>query len=233
MSDKITQWIADLVAGKSFMDVGGLWGTKNEKISTAANAGAARTTMADIAPLGHSLWNDFDAHCARLGIHGYAKRQLDIVEPPQDVSGLRHDIVHCSGIIYHVPDPYRMLANLRRVAGEHLILTSMVVPEHIKNAQGRLAFPTDSAVFVPSMTEATRAIVATHFRERNISIDAITRPMTESWRWPDGTPNYGPWWWLMSPAYLCGLVKVAGFIIEDTCWSWADLSYSVLARRSD
>ncbi|MGH8233685.1 MAG: hypothetical protein ACREPU_05745 [Rhodanobacteraceae bacterium] len=233
MNDKKDQWIAELVAGKSFMDVGGLWGTKNEKVSVAVNAGAARTTMADIAPLGHALWNDFDARCARLGIHGYAKRHLDIVELAQEVAEVHHQIVHCSGIIYHVPDPYRMLANLRRVTDEHLILTSMVVPESIENAAGHLTFPRDRAVFVPSMTEATRAIVATHFRGHDVSIDAITRPMTENWRWPDGVPNYGPWWWLMSPDYLCGLLEVAGFGIEDTCWSWEGLSYSVLARRCD
>ena len=231
MSDKKDQWITERVAGKSFMDVGGLWGTTNEKVSVAAKAGAASTTMADIQPLDHSLWNDLDAHCARLGVDGYAKRCLDIVEPPQDFCELRHQIVHCSGIIYHVPDPYRMLANLRRVTDEHLILTSMVVPERIENAAGVITFPPDNAVFVPSITEATRAIVATHFREHGISIDAITQPLKEGWHWPADKPNYSPWWWLWSPAYLCGLVKVAGFAIEDTCWSWEGLSYSILARR--
>jgi hypothetical protein len=230
MNDKKNQWIAEAVAGKSFMDIGGLWGTINEKVSVAVKAGAARATMADIAPLDHALWRDFDARCASLGIDGYAKRRLDIVEPPQDVSELRHDVVHCSGIIYHVPDPYRMLANLRRVTGEHLILTSMVVPERIDNPGGSIAFPRDRAVFVPSMTDATRAIVARHFRDHNVSIDGITQPMTERWLWPDDTPNFGPWWWLMSPPYLCGLVEVAGFTIVDTCWSWEALSYSVLAR---
>ncbi|MEO8839534.1 MAG: hypothetical protein ABI351_12580 [Herbaspirillum sp.] len=64
-----------------------------------------------------------------------------MVEPPTDCSALVHEVVHCSGIIYHVPDPYRMLVNLRKLTAEHLILTSMVVPERIKNREGKMEFP--------------------------------------------------------------------------------------------
>jgi hypothetical protein len=164
MADKKDRWIETLSAGKSFMDVGGLWGTRNEKVSTALKAGARKATMADIAPLDHQLWRDFDEHCKQRGVTGYARTRLDVVEPPTDYSALVHDVVHCSGIIYHVPDPYRMLANLRKLAGEHLIITSMVVPERIKNRMGKLEFPADHAAFVPSLTETTRAIVAPSIR---------------------------------------------------------------------
>ncbi|MHB1058751.1 MAG: hypothetical protein ACYC0F_12820 [Rhodanobacter sp.] len=230
MSDKKDAWITRLVPGKSFMDVGGLWGTRNEKVSVALKAGATRATMADIAPLDHSLWRDFDNHCVQLGVGGYDKVRLDIVEPGNDAESLRHDVVHCSGIIYHLPDPYRMLANLRRIAGERLIITSMVVPEHIENAAGSLDFPADRAAFVPSLTEQTRAIVAEHFRQAGVSVGAITQPLDEAWLWPDGNPNFGPWWWLMSPPFLRGVATVAGFIVEDECWSWEGLSYSFLLR---
>lgn len=230
MSDKKDEWIRMLSPNKSFLDVGGLWGTKNEKVSVALRAGAAKATMADIAPLDHQLWKDFDLHCANLGVKGYGKIQLDIVEPGGDVRLLRHDVVHCSGIIYHLPDPYRMLANLRRVAVEHLIVTSMVVPEHISNRVGKLDFPADRAAFVPSLSETTRAIVAEHFNQAGVSIGAITQPLDEAWLWPDGSPNFGPWWWLMSPPFLRGLATVAGFTVEGECWSWEGLSYSLLLR---
>lgn len=232
MADKKDHWIETLARGKSFMDIGGLWGTRNEKVSVALKAGASKATMADIAPLDHALWSDFDAHCQRMNVSGYGRTQLDIVEPPADSAGLVHDVVHCSGIIYHVPDPYRMLANLRRLAGEHLILTSMVVPERIANGAGTLDFPADRATFVPSLRDSTRAIVAAHFDALGLSVAAINQPLDEAWRWPDGTPNYGPWWWLMSPAFLRGLLEVAGFAIEDECWSWEQRSYSFLARRT-
>lgn len=233
MHDQKDHWIDTLVAGKRFMDVGGLWGTRNEKVTRALQAGARTATMADIAPPGHQLWRDFDAHCQELGTHGYACVQLDIVEPPAEYAALIHDVVHCSGIIYHVPDPYRMLANLRRLTTGHLIITSMVVPERIANAAGTLEFPADRAVFVPSLRRRERAIVAAHFDRLELKVAAINIPLQEAWRWPDGTPNYGPWWWLMSPPYLRGLLQVAGFAIEDEGWTWEERSYSFLARRTD
>lgn len=233
MGDKKDAWIAALVPGKSFMDIGGLWGTLNEKVSVALRAGAAHATMADIAPLDHSLWRDFDARCMQLGVNGYDKIQLDIVEPGPATSSLRADVVHCSGIIYHLPDPFRMLTNLRRLTGSHLVLTSMVVPETIRNQAGTLTFPPDTATFVPALTEATRAVVGEHFRNAGISIGAITQPLEEAWLWPDGSPNFGPWWWLMSPAFLRSLVESAGFVIEDECWSWEGHSYSYLVRHGE
>jgi len=33
-------YIAQVIAGKTFVDVGGLWGTVNEKVSVAYQAGA-------------------------------------------------------------------------------------------------------------------------------------------------------------------------------------------------
>ena len=197
----------------------------------ALRAGARTATMADIAPFDHPLWQDFDAYCEERGVRGYGRARLDVVEPPDDCAGLVHEVVHCSGIIYHVPDPYRMLANLRRLTGEYLILTSMVVPERIENGMGVLEFPADRAVFVPSLCEATRRVVAAHFDALQLSVGGVNAPLDEPWRWPDDTPNYGPWWWLMSPAYLRGLIDVAGFEVQRECWSWEQRSCSFLAQR--
>ncbi|MEO8839533.1 MAG: hypothetical protein ABI351_12575 [Herbaspirillum sp.] len=74
--------------------------------------------------------------------------------------------------------------------------------------------------------------MATHFDKLCLSVGAVNTPLNEPWRWPDGTPNYGPWWWLMSPAFLRGMIEVAGFIVEDECWSWEGPSYSFLARHA-
>ncbi len=44
------QWVATAAVGKSFAEVGGLWGTVNEQVTVAAAAGATATTMIDVAP---------------------------------------------------------------------------------------------------------------------------------------------------------------------------------------
>ena len=42
MSDVRDTYISQVVAGKSFADVGGLWGTVNEKVSVAHTHGRMR-----------------------------------------------------------------------------------------------------------------------------------------------------------------------------------------------
>jgi len=231
MSCRKNEWIARLAPGASFVDVGGLWGTLNEKVSVAAKAGARECTMSDIAPQGHSLWTDFDAHCAKLGVSGYRKVTVDIVAPePEKALGV-HDVVHCSGIIYHLPDPFRMLQNLKRVTRRHLIVTSMVVPERVETPEGALDFGPDAARFVPGLAPGTRRILAAHFDALGLRIGSITAPLEEPWMFDDTTPNYGPWWWVYSPAFLRSLVQTAGLAVEDECWSWENRSYSFLLRR--
>ena len=50
MRDVRDTYIRQVVAGKSFADVGGLWGTVNEKVSVAHAYGARALTMIDVSP---------------------------------------------------------------------------------------------------------------------------------------------------------------------------------------
>ena len=233
MTDPKDQWIARLVKGKSFIDIGGLWGTLNEKVTLAVQNGASSATMADIAPLDHQLWQDFDDHSRAKGVTNYSRVNLDVTAPYPERTIEPKDIVHCSGIIYHVPDPFGMLANLRRVTNEYLILTSMVVPSRVSNEAGDLVLHHDTIHYVPTLREEIRKVVAAHFDARNVKIDAINRPLSEPWLWSDGKPNFGPWWWIWSPDFLRSLLQTAGFDVEEECWSWSDMSYSFLAKRRE
>ena len=40
-------WIKQLAKDRTFVDVGGLWNTVNERVTIAAKAGAAQVTMID------------------------------------------------------------------------------------------------------------------------------------------------------------------------------------------
>src|SRR4051812_5668734 len=59
----VDEWIARHVSSLSFADVGGLWNTKNERISAAFKAGATRLAMIDVQPLGSHWWNKFHERC--------------------------------------------------------------------------------------------------------------------------------------------------------------------------
>ena len=56
MSDARDTYISQVAAGKSFADVGGLWGTVNEKVSVAHTHGARALTMIDVSPPDTELW---------------------------------------------------------------------------------------------------------------------------------------------------------------------------------
>lgn len=62
------------------------------------------------------------------------------------------------------------------------------------------------------------------------SLGAIIPPLEAAWPWPDGNPNFGLRWWLMSPAFLRGLVYSASFVTEGECGSWERFSCSHLVR---
>src|SRR4051794_13465658 len=108
----VNEWIARYASGRSFADVGGLWNTKNERISSAFRAGATRLAMIDMQPLGNHWWTQFDERCRELGVSGYESISGNIEDPKLlDVVG-RFDFVHCSGVIYHIPNPMLTLFRL-------------------------------------------------------------------------------------------------------------------------
>lgn len=225
-------WIAERVRGRTFMDVGGGWEPAAQRVSAALAGGARTATRAAAAPIDDPSWQAFDAWCTGHDVHGCGRAVLDLAEPPDDCTALAHDVVHCAGVLQHLPDPYRALTSLGRVTRDTLVVTGMVVPARVENAAGTLEFSSDRGVFVPSLAATTRAVMAAHFDALGLIVAGVNAPMDGcgAWRWPDGAPNRGPWWWLMSPAYLRGLIAAAGFEVVDGCWTWEQRAYSVLAR---
>jgi hypothetical protein len=224
------QWIRQHVQGLSFADLGGLWGTVNEKVSVALEGGAKEATMIDIAPLDHKLWTDFRTHAAARGLKTWGEKSADAVLPDLAARVGRFEMLHCSGIIYHLPDPYVLVRNCRAVASRFFILTSMYVPETIENDVGKIDLTEGGALFVPALTGRKKEIIAAHFAALKIEVDAINRPMRGPWVRPDGRPSYDPWWWLMTPGVLRAMLTVTGFKVIDEGESWAGRSYSFLCE---
>src|SRR5260370_410077 len=68
MSDIRDVFISRVVDGRSFAEVGGLWGTVNEKVSVAHQRGAQALAMFDTAPEGHMWWQKFEERRASLNV---------------------------------------------------------------------------------------------------------------------------------------------------------------------
>jgi hypothetical protein len=166
---------------------------------------------------------------AGLGLKGYETYRADATNPSALAAAGTFDVVHCSGIIYHLPNPYQLITSLRSVTNRHLILASMVVPEVIKNDAGVVDLDGGRAVFLPALAGPARTVVARHFELLGLNVASITESAMP-WHFPDGGINYGPWWWLMTPAILKCMVELAGFHVIDMIEAWEDRAVAVVAR---
>jgi hypothetical protein len=111
-------------AGRSFADVGCMWQVHGAIAFAAEDAGATRVSGMDV--MGPTP--EYEAeHARRESRMRFVQGDL---HDDDAVSRLgEHDVVWCSGVIYHAPHPLLTLERLRSITGDTLILASEVVQE--------------------------------------------------------------------------------------------------------
>jgi hypothetical protein len=121
--------VARLAPGRSFLDVGALWSVDGAIAFAAREAGATRVTAVDVmAPTPAFLARQGDVRF----VHG------DIHDPATVAAAGPHDVVWCSGVLYHAPHPLLTLERLRALTTGTLVLATEVT-----RARGR------ACVFAP------------------------------------------------------------------------------------
>ncbi len=208
---EISRW----VSGKSFLDIGPLWETVNEKVSVAYHAGAKTLTAIDQFPVDDPLWAAFHKRMNDCGVGGYTSFSCNVL----DYDDKSFDVVNCGGVIYHAADPINLLKKIRTMTNERLILTSTVTPDVISNEFGDFSLPDGSVVFVPALSAKNKQILSKHW-------SMFLRGRTDGGLIHDCTwdvENYHHWWWLFTPAVLqamcvsCGFVVETVFVKDDLC----------------
>jgi SAM-dependent methyltransferase len=221
VSDPRDEYIGKVVRGKSFADVGGLWGTVNEKVSVAYRCGARSLTMIDISPPKHELWRLFEDRRQTLGLPEVSCSSGDILALADTFPCPQFDVVHCSGVLYHMPDPMRLLMALRKITREYLVLTSAVTATRVKSDQGALEIPRAAALFIPALQGQERAILRSYW-QRFVGEGAVGLTCeAASWQ-PD---DFAPWWWLPTVAALKAMCAAAGFHCQEGARFWNDNAY--------
>lgn len=223
------QWIKDLVPRKSFVDIGGLWGTVNEKVTLAATAGAASTAMLDITPPDRPLWHAFRERCASMGVSGCQAISAGIDEPGLESKVGRFDVVHCSGVLYHCPNPLHTLTQLARISREYLILTTTVIPSTVTNSKGTITLPSGGALLVPYLPHDQVQILKEHWQAGGLSCAIGITEQPQAWHVDD----YAPWWWLFPVPTVRQLIMTAGFNVLDECPYWGGKAHSFLACKPE
>jgi hypothetical protein len=227
-------WVQSVAAGKSFADVGPLWTTEHEMITTAAHAGARSATAIDIAPMDDpvrspSLWERLRTHCAERGVTGYDEIEINLDDPALASRAGPYDVVYCSGVLYHVPNPVHTVMQLRSICSEYLILASQALPTRIENAAGTLNLEGGASLFVPALNDYQRRVVAVHLEALGVHLPHISKPGADEPFFENGILNYGPWWWLWSDAFLKSLLELCGFEIVQA--DMRLITASFLCRR--
>jgi hypothetical protein len=225
------QWADEMISSHvkdaSFADVGGLWGLVNEKITVAVKAGCQAATMIDIMPINHESWTEFDQRAISMGMTDYRKLQGNVDDPTLSNKAGTFDFVHCSGVIYHVPNPLHTLSCLRALTSRYLLLASMTVPRRITTNAGEISFVGGRTIFLPAIDAATKEILAEHFGALGISLAGVS---DDQYPWTS-VFSYGPWWWLWTEDTLSAMLRLTGFRVLETRETWVGRAHGFLCER--
>jgi SAM-dependent methyltransferase len=195
--DQRAKLIARLAPGKSFLDMGGMWSVDGEFAFLAERAGATSVVLCD----GMDPTAEFERKRADRS-SGVRFVQGDLHDPGTIEQLGSFDVVWCTGVLYHSPDPYRLVEHLRLLTRETLVLGSRVIPE-IPGLEG-------GCVFYPSLSAASqRAFAWMHGREA-AGMPGATKPF-------DRAPamGYAGYWWGITPSALEGMLDLARFEVVE------------------
>ena len=169
-----------------------MWNVNGAYAFHAYDSGAAAVTGMDITPATaefHSL-NATRNNAVRF-VQGDIDSQttLDAIGP--------HDLVFCSGVLYHVPDPIHTIEQLRKICRSTLILDSATIPEREEP---------NAAIFFPTLDTATRQRLTFETPHAKVGLDSDF----------DTEKGYSNWFWGMTPSCVQALAVVAGFEVVES-----------------
>jgi hypothetical protein len=186
--------IREHAAGRSFADIGCMWGVNGEHAFLAEAAGATRVAAVDV----FGPTPEFEEK--RLARKSRVEFILGDVSRVDTLAKIgRVDVVFCAGVLYHHPSPFDLLVALRRICGHTLILRTSTIPE-VKGLP-------NAAVYFPMLSERDRAVW--NLKPLGVLHQAgITNEFNRA-------EGYGNWFWGLSPSCLESLLTTAGFRIDS------------------
>lgn len=189
----LPRYIREHAPGRSFADIGCMWGVNGEYAFLAEEAGATRVVAVDV----FGPTPEFEQK--------KAARQSNVEFVLGDVTRATTlarigevDVVFCAGVLYHHPSPFDLLVALRRICRGTLILRTSTIPE-IRGLP-------NAAVYFPMLGAEGRQLW--NLKPLGVLHQA---GISEPFRPEDG---YGNWFWGLTPSCLESLLRTAGFRVE-------------------
>lgn len=168
-----------------------MWGVDGSNSFLAEESGATDVKAVDVYPASEKF---LEERKARNSSVQFVRGDINLPETSEKLG--MPDVVLCSGVLYHTPDPFRLLTRLRAICKETLILNTQSIPEMhgIRNA----------AVFYPYLSEEQRRIW-----DRGVGNQKAIRGPYE----PEN--GYGNWFWGMTPSSIESMLRCAGFEVKE------------------
>ncbi|GEM_PF-3246753 len=177
--------------GKSFADIGALWGVNGLNSFIAEESGAKKVVAVDVYPASPKFLEEKMKRNSRIE---FVQGDINLASTVAKIGTI--DVVLCSGVLYHTPDPIHLLTRLRAITGDTLILNTASIPDvpGMKNV----------GVFYPFLEENQRKIwnIGSGMQK------AITGPY-------EPEEGYGNWFWGMTPSLIESMLNCAGFEVKE------------------
>ena len=190
---RLPDYVRKYAPGRSFADIGCMWGVDGEHAFIAEEAGANVVKAVDV----FGPTPEFEAK--RQSRKSMVEFVLGDATHPQTIARLGLvDVVLCAGVLYHHPSPFDLLVALRRVCGQTLILRTSTIPEvnGLPNA----------AVYYPMLKPKNRQLW-------NLTGLGVSQQVgiTSGFEPQEG---YGNWFWGLTPSCVESLLETAGFRVD-------------------
>jgi hypothetical protein len=209
LMDPREQFIFRVSKNKSFIDVGGLSNVIYERISSAHDAGANQLTLLDVEPLDRPWWSALRQRLDERGIKDckfISRDFLTALDLP------KYDVVHSSGVLYHLPAPLHYLRRLREITGEYCILTSTTLNSTLHYRGRALKIPDAAVIFLPALSGDEYEIVTGWFRDAGYGEVAEKELALGGY---SNFENYYPNWFMPTVPSFKAMALCAGFEIID------------------
>jgi hypothetical protein len=237
--NRVEEWIQRLVPGRSFVDIGGCGvGSINERVTFAAAAGASSVTMADITDTDFWEWDIFRKKAREASVSGIREIGRADIRDRESLKRIgRIDLVHATGIFYHLPSPPDALWSLRSIVGEYLITNTVTFPGYVENEYGSLRLPDCGVLFLAAMSEKDRKILGKYYGDKfGMDVDGMSprldNPSSPNQWVENGELTCWPNWWFYSDNAFRALLRLCRLEILDE-FKWEDHTLQVLCRPID
>ena len=188
--ERLPDLVRRYAPGKSFADIGCMWGVNGSFSFLAEEAGATAIKALDVFGPTPEFEEEKRRRSSQVEFILGNVTDLEIVRALAPV-----DVVFCAGVLYHHPSPFDLLVSLRAMCSETLILRTSTIPE-VKGLR-------NAAVYFPMLPEKERKL----WNLKSLGV-VYQAGISEAF---DPEQGYGNWFWGMTPSCLESLLRTAGF----------------------